>query len=504
MSVTAFASAEEALSHIDELAIDLAIVDRIPHDPEVEHLVSRLLDRPDAASTHILLLDRSPGEGWTPDDARITSISSMEEVQAFIQRSQDRQTSETRNTPEPGSAGIASTKRACVLVIDDSPTFRVAIRAMLAGRWDVVEAELGSQALPLLQAHAIDALLLDNGLPDSSGIDICRQIRSRMEYATLPIIMLTGSDREESVLSAFEAGADDYVVKGGSSVTLLARLGSHIRRYRTEIAARTAHANLRQSEIVSDARRDLLAVVERKTDELQRANDGLERFAALASHDLQAPLRLITSYLGILSARATVLDDRLRSYLDHAIKASSDAGLLVNRLLHYARSGWTDTTKDSIGDSGQIAGSAVSTFAQTLVETGGAIEVRPLLDVLCDPLCLRQVFENLLGNALKYRSPEPPRIIMGCVADGGLVRFTITDNGMGVPEKDRSRIFDMFHRLHGADIPGMGIGLSLCLKIIEARGGAMGCDPAPGSGSVFWFTLPAAVPTSFVPGQAVA
>jgi len=480
LAVTAFTSAQEALNHVDEWSFDLAVIDRNPHDAAVEPLLTMLLERPEEEPMHLLLLDPSPmGEG-PPMDVRITRITDPDEVITFIQSLQQ---------PRPDSPNAAS--RARVLVVDDSPTFRSSMRSLLSERWDVVEADLGGQVLPQMRAGPVHAILLDHELPDRLGIEVCRDIRRVPEYATIPIIMLTATDSEVNTLKAFAAGADDYVIKGGNDVVLLARLGSHIRRYRSEMAARNAYASLRQSEADAYARKELLAVVQLKSQELMRVNDELDRFAALASHDIQAPLRTITSYLGMIQARSKDLDPALRSFFARAMKSSEDACRLVDNLLQYARSGWTDTAKDAPCDSILIAREAADSLATQVEKAAAVITIGSLDPVVCDPICLKQVFENIISNALKYRSEAPPRIQVGSQADGRMVRFTITDNGVGVPAEHRQRIFQMFQRLYGSEIPGTGIGLSLCKKIITCRGGTLGVEPGPTGGSAFWFTVPA-------------
>jgi signal transduction histidine kinase len=485
LTVTAFATFQEALQQASSEAYALAIIDRDPQDATSQQLVQCLLKNQAAPAMSILLFDRAVGTGWSISHPRVSTITDLDHLSQHVRA---LHIGTAAHAPQPPQL----LQGARILVVDDSQTFRAAMRLLLSPSWEIIDAEYASQAIPLLRQHAVDAVLLDNALPDGSGIDVCREIRAIGIYATLPIIMLTASNQERSVLAAFDAGADDYVVKGGSEVTLMARLGAHIRRFRAEATARRAIVSLRESEAVSAARNDLLTIVQRKTEELQRANEELDRFAALASHDLKAPLRLISNYLGLISHRATSLDERLRSFLDQAMKASGDASDLVERLLHYARSGWTDVANDAICDSREVAALAVSSFSQLYQEAGGSIEVLSLPLISCDALCLRQVFENLIGNALKYRSTAPPRVQVSWREERGFARFAVSDNGVGVPERHRKRIFGMFQRLHGADIPGVGIGLSLCSKIVVARGGEIGVESAPAGGSVFFFTLPMA------------
>ena len=314
--------------------------------------------------------------------------------------------------------------------------------------------------------------------------------------------MLTAADDDQAVLASFDAGADDYVVKGCRDEVLLARIGSHIRRRCADRRIRQVAADLRTTEAVSIARADLLVQFDRQAHELQQVNEELERFAAMASHDLQAPLRAVSNHIGVVQRWALSLDEHTRSHLDKAVAASVRMGELIKRLLHYSNCGWEDAVGDVVCDTTAVAREAVQTLEMQVTETDARIQIDELPAVVFDPLCLRQLFENLISNAIKYRSGRPLEIHIGSRADGGAVAITVSDNGEGIATANLGRVFGMFERLHGAEISGAGIGLALCQKIVAARGGTMGVESQLGVGSVFSFTIPvvrlASRPTLFL------
>ncbi len=474
----------DAMRHLEEDSFELVVIDRPLHDHEVNRFVRRLAS--DGRRIQVLLLESEAGARENGFPTSVHRLPKPEDPGLLV-----REVRSAMARVGEGRAAGAADSPPTLLVVDDSATFRSALVDLVGDRWTVRQANCGREALDELGRGGIDAVLLDNGLPDMRGIDVCRALRRDPANHTLPVVMLTAAEDERTVLDAFDAGADDYVVKGCRDEVLLARVGAHVRRRRFELAARRATADLQAAEAVSAARAELLARLQAQAEELQRANQDLERFASVASHDLQAPLRVVTNYLDLIKRRANdSLDERCRSHLDQAIDSSVRMTGLIQGLLHYARRGWDDTSKDEPCDSAAIARRAVD----TLVGETGAADVEVRIDVLprivFDPVCLLQVFQNLVGNAIKYRSRDPVRVVVGARRQGAATAITVADNGSGIEQRHLQRIFGMFERLHGPEIPGTGIGLALCQKIVVARGGGMGVESEPGRGSTFWFTVP--------------
>ena len=231
---------------------------------------------------------------------------------------------------------------------------------------------------------------------------------------------------------------------------------------------------------------------ERMQRELERSNRDLEQFAYVASHDLKEPLRMVSSYTQLLERRyARALDDEGRTFARYAAEGADRMGHMVDDLLSYAR------VRPS-GDGGRaVELDAVLRLVRTqlrslLEETGGRIEHEALPTVHGDPTQMLQLFQNLIQNALKFRHPgRSPVVQVRAQRAGRRWRIEVADNGIGMREQDKERIFEVFQRLHPrSEYEGNGIGLALCKRIVEHHGGAITVRSSPGDGATFMFDLP--------------
>ncbi|MFI8004769.1 CHASE3 domain-containing protein [Streptomyces sp. NPDC086010] len=267
-------------------------------------------------------------------------------------------------------------------------------------------------------------------------------------------------------------------VSGPSDVTAVAAAAEDMRRRLV--------AELDESQ----ERETLLA---EQTAELRRSNSELEQFAYVASHDLQEPLRKVASFCQLLEKRYSAqLDDRARQYIDFAVDGAKRMQVLINDLLTFSRVGRVQQTWKPV-DLGSSLDRAMSNLTLA-VEESGATVVRedPLPELLGDSTSLTMVWQNLIGNAIKFRRPDVPcRITVGCVREDDDWHLTVADNGIGIAPEFADKVFIIFQRLHAReDYEGTGIGLSLCRKIVEFHGGRIWLDPAPSEGTLIHFTLP--------------
>jgi signal transduction histidine kinase len=226
-------------------------------------------------------------------------------------------------------------------------------------------------------------------------------------------------------------------------------------------------------------------------DELARSNSELEQFAYVASHDLQEPLRKVASFCQLLERRYKgQLDERADQYIGFAVDGAKRMQVLINDLLAFSRVGRL-TREQVIVDCGEVAAQAVANLGPAIEETGAEIEVGPLPSVRGEQALLAAVFQNLLGNAVKFHGDEPPLVTLTAVRDTDFWAFTCADNGIGIEPEYAERVFVIFQRLHPKDAyPGTGIGLAMCRKIIEYHGGRIWLDTDADRGTVFRFTLP--------------
>lgn len=225
------------------------------------------------------------------------------------------------------------------------------------------------------------------------------------------------------------------------------------------------------------------------------SNRELQQFAYIASHDLQEPLRMVTSYLQLLDRRyRDELDDDAREFIGFAVEGAQRMQQQIMDLLTYSRITSRGRPPMPVDPAAALA-EAITRLELKVAETGAEICIGPMPVVRADPSQLAQVFQNLIGNALTFRSSEPPRIRVGAVEEKGAVRFSVSDNGIGIAPEYHDRIFQMFQRLHPRDrYPGSGIGLAIIQRIVERHGGRVWLESAEGEGSTFFFTLPVTPP----------
>ncbi len=230
--------------------------------------------------------------------------------------------------------------------------------------------------------------------------------------------------------------------------------------------------------------------------ELTRSNEELQQFAYVASHDLQEPLRMVASYTQLLARRYKgKLDSDADEFIAFAVDGVNRMQRLIQDLLTYSRVG-TRGHAFQATDARQALDRALANLKALMDESGASVIQGPLPQVLADETQLTQLFQNLVGNAVKFRGSTPSRVLVEAERQGDQWRFSVEDNGIGIEPQYFERIFVIFQRLHNKeDYPGTGIGLSICKKIVERHGGRIGLDSQPGQGTTFWFTLPA-VPAS--------
>ena len=232
---------------------------------------------------------------------------------------------------------------------------------------------------------------------------------------------------------------------------------------------------------------------ERARGELERSNADLEAFAYVASHDLAEPLRSVAGFVALLERQyGDRLDDRAREFIAYAVDGVERMQRMIDDLLLYARAGTTDLRMQRVA-AGDVVAAALRDLETAVTEHGAVVEVGPLPTLRGDPGQLQRVFQNLLGNAIKYTEPGvAPRVVhSGAIADAG-AEIAVADNGIGIDPGEVERAFEMFARLPGraASYQGTGLGLAISRRIVERHGGRLWTDPNPGGGSVFRLTLP--------------
>jgi signal transduction histidine kinase len=270
----------------------------------------------------------------------------------------------------------------------------------------------------------------------------------------------------------------------------LRALGGDIDTMRQRIVAALATSVAAQETLQVQA-----VELERSNADLARSNSELEQFAYVASHDLQEPLRKVASFCQLLERRyGELLDDRGRQYVAFAVDGAERMQVLINDLLAFSRVGRVYDSANDV-DLNAVCDSAEQNLAHRIESANAVIERDKLPTVVGDPTLLSMLWQNLLGNALKFSDPQrPARVQVTCSRQGELWEFAVSDNGIGIDPQFADKIFIIFQRLHsrGDAYGGTGIGLAMCRKIVEHHGGTIWLDTEhTGPGATFRFTLPA-------------
>lgn len=243
-----------------------------------------------------------------------------------------------------------------------------------------------------------------------------------------------------------------------------------------------------QQEIVERKRAE--SALAEQAKELTRSNEELEQFAYVASHDLQEPLRMVSNYTQLLARRYRArLDADADEFIHYAVDGANRMQILINDLLAYSRVG-TRGHEFAPVDLNEVMAQVLVNLRQAIDEKKAEVTLDALPTLHGDQSQLLQLFQNLIGNAIKFHGPQPPRVQVGVVDETREWHFFVRDNGIGIDPQYADRIFVIFQRLHGySEYPGTGIGLAICKKIVERHRGRIGVESEPGQGSTFHFTI---------------
>ena len=358
-----------------------------------------------------------------------------------------------------------------VLLVDDDEDDYVIIRDLLSEIQDkkfILDWEpTYDAALSIIRLKKHRVYLLDYRLGERSGLDLLHD--ALRQGCEAPMILLTGRGDTQIDAQALRIGAADYLVKGQIDSSLLER------SIRYSMKHKGVEAQLRKA-----------------VEELKRSNTDLEQFAYVASHELKEPLNMVVSYLQLLEKRYhEKLDRSAEEFIRFAVEGGTRMQSLVNDLLEYSRVGIRGKPFKRV-DSNEALKRALSYLSLHVKESRAMISQDVLPVVLGEETQLVQVFQNLIGNAIKFRGDRIPRIHVGAEGKDNSILFFVRDNGIGIDAAYADRIFLIFQRLHSrTSYPGTGIGLAISKRIVERHGGQIWFESRPGDGTTFYFSIPA-------------
>src|SRR5579883_3088511 len=385
-----------------------------------------------------------------------------------------------------------------------APRILAAIGGALEWDWAAlwrVEGEI-ARCVEVWRAPGVEAVELERisrARELAAGDGWVGQLWGRGEPIWVPDLARAGDPvrAEAAVRAGFRAALAFRISRGVDALGAIELLGRQTAAPGPDLLAALTSIGQQIGQFVERERaeeelRRTAAMLARQADQLARSNAELQQFAYVASHDLQEPLRMVASYTQLLARRYRgKLGPDADEFIAFAVDGATRMQALINDLLAYSRVG-TRGKEFTLTDCTAVLERVLGDMGPTISEAGAIVTYDPLPTVMADGSQLGQVFQNLIGNAIKYRREEPPRIHVAArrVADEWI--FSVADNGIGIEPQYFERIFVLFQRLHGkGEYPGTGIGLAICKKIVERHGGRIWVESEPGKGSTFFFTLPA-------------
>lgn len=364
-----------------------------------------------------------------------------------------------------------------ILLIDDHADSRALARLVLTHELPHVQVEEIVDAVSFAQAFGradFDLVVLDPSLSWTEGLAVLHALKER--WPLLPILLFTEPGSEAVAVRAAKLGADDLLAKSSSGYLKLplAVLGA------------LEQAQSRQSpSSPQDAEEEGAG---------RRAGEGaggaeFQRLAAIAAHEMQEPLRMVERYTRILAEDYTgKLDGEADELLGRAHEGAVRLQGLIDDLLVFSRLDAAGRPLQRV-ESEDLLQQTLSQLQPAIEESGAVITHGPLPAIEADSGQIVQLLRNLLGNAMKFQDHSSPRIHVSAMRRRGEWVFAVQDNGIGLAPDDAERIFGLFTRLH-PELPGSGIGLAICRRIVERHGGRIWVESQPGRGSIFFFTLP--------------
>ncbi|TXJ23594.1 MAG: hybrid sensor histidine kinase/response regulator [Chitinophagaceae bacterium] len=397
-----------------------------------------------------------------------------------------------------------------ILVVDDREDNLISIETILErDNYTIVKASSGRAALKiLLQQHDFSLILMDVQMPDLNGFETAAIIYERDKLKDIPIIFITAHDYDEEIIfKGYRTGGVDYIYKPINPDLLRVKVGVFVELYRKNYqlllheqkllaANHSLQKEIEERKASEEKVRMLNAQLVENNLQLKEINEELDQFAYVASHDLQEPLRKIQVFSDkILTIQKQ--DEETEKYFKKIISSSQRMQSLINDLLSFSRHS-ANSSDFKMVDLNLVVKEALVELEIKIEKSNAVITFDNLPAIYAIPSMVRQLFYNLISNALKFRKADATaevkissRKIAGTVPEQALYEIIVADKGIGFEQQFEADIFRVFKRLHSYhDFEGSGIGLSICKKIVDKHNGTIRAESKPGEGASFIIRLP--------------
>jgi signal transduction histidine kinase len=400
----------------------------------------------------------------------------------------------SRWVPEVTNDTAFSYISSTVLVVDDNADMREYLTHVLGKDYNVLAASNGREALHIVKASQPDLIISDIMMPEMNGFELLKELRLQKTESRIPVIFLSARAGKEATVEGLEAGADDYLIKPFSSKELTARVKTQL----SLVALKSELESERKALLVKDEH------LREANNKLQESNTSLSQFAHIASHDLQEPIRKISSFAKLLGETLGDIEESKR-YLENIDHSASKMSLLIKSLLNFSELSKAETVVEQV-DLNKIIENIKNDFDLLIKEKKAVIQCSTLPIVNAISSQMTQLFSNLLTNSLKYVEKDIVPFISitsSLLSEEELVKHPslnssntyykveFKDNGIGIEDEYSEKVFEMFHRLHSeSDYSGTGIGLAICKKITQNHHGDIYITSGNSQGSIFNVILP--------------
>jgi len=372
---------------------------------------------------------------------------------------------------DTAAADASSARLPCVLVVDDTIDNLRLLSDILDHRgYEVRAVTSGAQALLAAAADPPDLILLDITMPDMDGYEVCRRLRAQPASRDVPVIFLTALNETADKVKGFDIGGVDYVTKPFQVEEVLARVQTHVALRQAQVALAESNTHLRALEQLRD---DMVQMI---------------------VHDMRSPLTALLLRLRFLGSPPATLSEQQAEDLRAAIQSAQALTRMTDDLLDVSRlEEGRMPVERSVWDLTRMARDVCAALAAMDRDRSIDVESTAAIEATCDGGLVRRIMENLVSNGIRH-TPAGSRLRVSIASADGRVRVAVHDEGDGVPQEARARIFEKFGTLetrHERIYPSFGVGLAFCKLAVEAQGGTIGLDSREPIGSTFWFELPA-------------